>query len=90
MKYRSKEITRKQELSRALAFLLHSIDLPPMISHSSPYRIPDNPYSMFEGLAGAVCCWSEACVMISQVLGESKEPLLGFPAVGGTGITGTY
>jgi hypothetical protein len=77
-------------MGRALAFILHSVELPPMTSHSSPYRMPDNPYSLFEGLAGAICCWSEACVLICRILGETEESLLGFPAVGGVGATGVY
>ena len=63
-------------LSRALAFLLHARKTRPYSrSHkSSPnqYRMPDRPYSLFEGLAGTICAWSEACVIIEARLREMK------------------
>jgi hypothetical protein len=34
----------------------------------SVYRRPDHPYSLFEGLAGAVCAWADACVVIRERL----------------------
>lgn len=34
----------------------------------SIYRRPDRPYSLFEGLAGAVCAWADACVVIKERL----------------------
>lgn len=27
--------------------------------------MPDNPYSLFEGLAGTICAWADACVVIA-------------------------
>jgi hypothetical protein len=51
-------------LSKALAFLLHARETPPFKTQS-PYRTPDHPYSLFEGLAGTVCAWAEACVAIT-------------------------
>jgi hypothetical protein len=76
-------------VGEALAFLLHSTTLPPLHHHTeSPYRIPDRPYSLFEGLAGAICSWSEACVYISKRLGGTKADVLGMPGIGGIGIKG--
>ncbi len=62
-------------LSRALAFLLAARDTQPFAA-SSLYRMPDNPFGLFEGLAGTICAWSEACAVITarlkimQMLGE--------------------
>jgi hypothetical protein len=56
-------------LSRALSFLLHTRETSPFKPASeSRYRMPDNPYSLLEGLAGTVCAWSEACVLITARL----------------------
>ena len=75
--------------SRALTFFVQSTKMPPMqISSSSPFRTADRPLSLFEGLAGAVCAWADACVFICKVLGGSDEQLLGFPCIGGVGGTG--
>ncbi|KAK2760701.1 hypothetical protein FQN54_001936 [Arachnomyces sp. PD_36] len=56
-------------LAKALAFLLHARETPPFKSDSGPsqqpYRMPDSPYSLFEGLAGTICAWAEACVVIT-------------------------
>ncbi|KAG8799113.1 hypothetical protein FRC17_007223 [Serendipita sp. 399] len=78
-------------LAKALAFVQHATELPPMPAPGdmdSPYRTPDRPYSLFEGLAGAVCCWAEACAMITSKLGDATSPMLGMPGIGGVGITG--
>lgn len=76
-------------VGKALAFLLHSIMLPPLhYRHSSTYRTPDRPYSLFEGLAGAICSWSEACVYLSERFGETKADILGMPGIGGVGVKG--
>ncbi|KAG8760857.1 hypothetical protein FRC14_001416 [Serendipita sp. 396] len=80
-----------EHLARALAFVQHATDLPPMPvpeGTKSPYRTPDRPYSLFEGLAGAVCCWSETCAVISSRLGDTNSTLLGIPGIGGIGISG--
>lgn len=70
-------------LSRALAFLLHARETPP---YSRPpklslkdYRMPDSSYSLFEGLAGTVCAWTEACAVIQTRLRkmELKEERAG-------------
>lgn len=32
------------------------------------YRMPDRPYSLSEGLAGTICAWADACVVIQARL----------------------
>ena len=87
----------KTTLSRALTFLVHATELPPIVQDPLlPYGIPDHPYSMFEGLAGAVCAWADACVIIKTFLdgdddGEGDAmiaPVLGLPGMGGFGPMG--
>ncbi|KAL2845934.1 hypothetical protein BJY01DRAFT_247445 [Aspergillus pseudoustus] len=99
-------------LARALAMLLHARETQPynQIPETAPddYRMPDHPYSLFEGLAGTVCAWSEACVVLrgrlremelreegddvsvreDSVVKECKKQQLGFPFLGGNGVTG--
>ncbi|KAJ5385135.1 hypothetical protein N7517_003046 [Penicillium concentricum] len=59
-------------LSKALAFMLHARETKPY--NSSPtssdkdYRMPDEPYSLFEGLAGNFCAWADTCVVIQARL----------------------
>ncbi|OAL73441.1 hypothetical protein A7D00_1467 [Trichophyton violaceum] len=57
-----------QYLSRALAFLLHVRKTQPFNTHtyeeSIQYRMPDHPYSLYEGLSGTMVAWAEACVVI--------------------------
>ncbi|THH06893.1 hypothetical protein EW145_g3764 [Phellinidium pouzarii] len=82
-------------LSRALAFLLHSRELP-LLSRSGNaylYRISDHPYSLFEGLAGTVCAWMDACVIIRERLAvtegansESIRYVFGIPGLGGAQV----
>jgi hypothetical protein len=59
-------------LSRALALLLHSRETPPYNafpeSSTYVYRMPDRPYSLSEGLAGTICAWADACVVIQARL----------------------
>jgi hypothetical protein len=81
-------------LSKALSFLLAARSTPPF-AMESPYRMPDNPFSLFEGLAGTICAWSEACAVIMARLERMKDPyrdprcasngfhILGFPGLGG-------
>jgi hypothetical protein len=63
------------------------------------YRMPDHPYSLFEGLAGTVCAWLEACIVIEAKLkimarggvddneeySRYQHHRLGFPCIGGGG-----
>lgn len=59
-------------LSRVLAMLLHGRETPPYQSSPRPganvYRLPDRPFSLTEGLSGAVCAWAEACIVIQARL----------------------
>jgi len=91
-----------EALSLALAFLLETRFTQPF-SSAERYRLPDAPLSMFEGLAGTVCAWSEACIVIEMRLHEMKggnglsvaynakdldNCLLGVPGLGGYGVRG--
>lgn len=65
------ELTGDYFLSRALAFLLHARETPPYNISSKAakdFRMPDTPYCLFEGLAGSVCAWTEACATIEARL----------------------
>jgi hypothetical protein len=66
------ELSGDYFLSRALAFLLHARETCPYSrasgTSSYDYRMPDSPFSLFEGLAGTVCAWAEACVAIQARL----------------------
>ncbi|KAL4973021.1 hypothetical protein BDW66DRAFT_154172 [Aspergillus desertorum] len=95
-------------LSRAIAMLLHARETPPY--NPSPktafnnYRMPDNPYSLFEGLSGTVCAWAEASIAVKArlrqlevgdedvnrdpVIRRCRQQQLGFPCLGGNGATG--
>ncbi|TDL19620.1 hypothetical protein BD410DRAFT_830241 [Rickenella mellea] len=89
-------------LARALAFLLQAMHMPPLTLikpvNQSPYCTPDHPYSLFEGIAGVVCAWADACVVIQDRLTrigggkpekrELREPVLGIPGLGGMGAGG--
>lgn len=50
-------------LERGVAMLLECRNTRPF-ADSDKYRWPDNPYSLFEGLAGTVCAWMEAALTI--------------------------
>ncbi|KAJ5911447.1 uncharacterized protein N7473_000750 [Penicillium subrubescens] len=68
----SQKLTSDFFLSRALAFMLHAFETRPY--NTAPgtsgrdYRTPDDPYSLFEGLAGNVCAWAESCAVIQARL----------------------
>lgn len=55
-------------LSRALAMLLECRNTRPFVDSNQnsqrQYRLPDNPFSLFEGLAGNVCAWAESFIVI--------------------------
>jgi hypothetical protein len=61
-------------LSRALTFMLLARESPPystalqLKDPSYNFRMPDRPYSLYEGLAGELCAWAEACVVIQARL----------------------
>jgi hypothetical protein len=69
----SEDLTGDYFLSRALAFLLLARESPPYntalgIGSRYDFRMPDRPYSLFEGLAGIICAWAEACAVIQARL----------------------
>lgn len=61
-------------LSRALALLRCAQITQPFDQGSSgnQFRLPDSPFSLFEGLAGTDCAWSEACVAIKTRLRKEE------------------
>lgn len=90
-------------LSRALSLLLLARESPPYstalnIRSSYDFRIPDRPYSLYEGLAGELCAWAEACVVIQRRLcglglnevdrEQYRLRQLGMPCLGGNGAKG--
>lgn len=89
-------------LSRALALLLLARETPPYstaldISSGYDFRMPDRPYSLYEGLSGELCAWAEACVVVQARLcnevgqtegQQAKEKALGIPCLGGNGVSG--
>jgi hypothetical protein len=100
-KPQNEELSADYFLSRALAFLLAARDTPPFATESR-YRMPDNPFSLFEGLAGTICAWSEACAVIKARLNRMEDPstdprsafegcsILGFPGLGGIAYMARY
>ena len=66
------QLTGDGLLGMALAILLECRNTRPFDKSAAGsvrhYGVPDNPYSLFEGLAGTVCAWSEACVVIEARL----------------------
>ncbi|KAL4796337.1 hypothetical protein BDV19DRAFT_388473 [Aspergillus venezuelensis] len=93
-------------LGKSLAMLLHARETKPYnTSGSGPYyyRLPDHPFSLFEGLAGTVCAWAEAYVIIlaklrkmdvgdgfddDEAFQNYSGQVLGFPCLGGNGALG--
>ncbi|KAK2750338.1 hypothetical protein FQN57_003818 [Myotisia sp. PD_48] len=67
----------KRLLSQAITLLLHARKSRPFNTHTYEegrrYRMPDAPYSLFEGLAGTICAWAEACVTISAFLRKMEH-----------------
>lgn len=68
----SQKLTPDFFLSRALSFLLHARETRPYNSgpaiSEKDYRMPDDPHSLYEGLAGNVCAWAEASITIQARL----------------------
>ncbi|KAL5334158.1 hypothetical protein BJX70DRAFT_378989 [Aspergillus crustosus] len=95
-------------LTRAVAMLLHARETKPynrsLDTAANDYRMPDRPYSFFEGLSGTVCAWAEACAVIGARLRKNElgdagfkidvlfrgaiAQQLGFPCLGGNGVNG--
>ncbi|KAJ5551335.1 hypothetical protein N7461_006033 [Penicillium sp. DV-2018c] len=68
----SQKLTGDFFLSKALAFMLQARETKPY--NTSPttsdrdYRMPDEPYSLFEGLAGNLCAWADTCAVLQARL----------------------
>lgn len=97
-------------LTRALAMILHARETQPYNHDKSPktasndYRLPDHPYSLFEGLAGVLCAWAETVPVLRARLRKMEvgqgglaqdeafnkyiQQQLGFPCFGGNGAVG--
>ncbi|KAL4869865.1 hypothetical protein BDV12DRAFT_208191 [Aspergillus spectabilis] len=102
------QLTGDYFLTRALAMLLHARETKPYNQEpegtANDYRIPDQPYSFFEGLSGTVCAWAEAAAVIRARLRKFEvgggnldqdalfkkrmQQQLGFPCLGGNGVKG--
>ncbi|KIV99957.1 uncharacterized protein PV09_08470 [Verruconis gallopava] len=66
-------------LAAALAMLLEAKSTPPFCSGETRYRMPDRPWSLFEGLAGVLCAWSEASLLIKlklKVMDRTKQGMV--------------
>ncbi|KZZ97997.1 Lanthionine synthetase C-like protein [Ascosphaera apis ARSEF 7405] len=80
------DITRdgSKFLSLALGMLRYSALAPPFAEQPFEgdmcFRMPDHPYSLFEGLSGTVCLWSDLAVLI-----KTKLNIIEARAEGGTG-----
>jgi hypothetical protein len=70
------KLTPDYFLSRALAFMLHSRETRPYNTKPATtdrdYRMPDDPFSLFEGLAGNVCAWAETCAVLQARLRSAE------------------
>ncbi|KAF2432205.1 hypothetical protein EJ08DRAFT_138558 [Tothia fuscella] len=55
-------------LCYGLVMLLEAHNTAPFKSDSDRYRMPDHPHSLFEGLAGTVWAWAEACIFLEAKL----------------------
>lgn len=79
----SEELTPDFFLSKALAFMLHARETRPYNTSSAStdkeYRMPDDPYSLYEGLAGNVCAWAETCALLQAKLRKMELSEQGVP-----------
>ncbi|KAJ5130828.1 uncharacterized protein N7515_006867 [Penicillium bovifimosum] len=68
----SQKLTGDFFLSKALAFMLQARETKPYNTSSTAsgrdYRMPDEPYSLFEGLAGNLCAWADTCAILQARL----------------------
>jgi hypothetical protein len=73
-------------VSKGLAMLLAAQDTQPFFDPKTSleifnqYRLPDNPFSLFEGLSGTLCAWAEACVLIESQLRQMSLVAAGLSA----------
>ncbi|KAJ5774462.1 hypothetical protein N7457_009358 [Penicillium paradoxum] len=85
----SPKLTSDFFLSKALAFMLHARETKPYntspTSSDKDYRTPDEPYSLFEGLAGNICAWADTCAVLRarmrkmELVEQGLCPPKGFP-----------
>ena len=79
----SEKLTPDFFLSRALAFLLHARETRPYntapAKTDKDYRMPDDPYSLFEGLSGNVCAWAETCAALQAKIRKMELSGQGVP-----------
>ncbi|KAJ5973765.1 hypothetical protein N7481_010975 [Penicillium waksmanii] len=79
----SEKLTPDFFLSKALAFMLHSRETRPYNTASTnsdkEYRMPDDPYSLYEGLAGNICAWAETCAVLQAKLRKIELSAKGVP-----------
>ncbi|OGE57867.1 hypothetical protein PENARI_c001G03266 [Penicillium arizonense] len=83
----SQKLTGDFFLSRALAFMLHARETRPYNTSSTSsdkdYRMPDEPYALFEGLAGNVCAWADTCAVLQAKLRKMELVEQGICATSG-------
>lgn len=71
--------------------MAHSTDLPPLNeSPAQPYETLGSPWSLFSGLAGAICAWADSCAVIEARLKREEVPVLGIMGLGGLGPHGLF
>lgn len=80
-------------LGAGLAILHHTTELPPLSDcFANAYALPDHPWSLFEGAAGALAACADAAVAAKGRaegrLHESPRNVLGMPGLGGIGAKG--
>jgi hypothetical protein len=82
MLYDSLDEKTDQFLSKGLTMLLEAQYTLPFASSRTgevganamrTYHLPDHPYSLMGGLAGTVCAWSQACVLIQSKINTSSS-----------------
>ncbi|KZT61251.1 hypothetical protein CALCODRAFT_24311 [Calocera cornea HHB12733] len=92
--------TDSLSLGRALAMLRLATGLPPLNMPQSEQSLtrPDGepafrplmlPYYLFQGLAGALCVWADALVLLNNAAQEVENVtsgMIGFPLCGGLGV----
>ncbi|KAF2092415.1 hypothetical protein NA57DRAFT_62525 [Rhizodiscina lignyota] len=61
-------------LQYALPFLLWMRETQPS-KENEEFRMPDHPYSLFEGLAGTALVWAYSCNVIEDILGRHKPTI---------------
>jgi Lanthionine synthetase C-like protein len=71
-------------LGKALAMLLECRNTRPFkidfAEGERHYRMPDHPFSLFEGLAGTACAWADAIAIIRARLRKFELEVLGMAA----------